>query len=82
MCMGGGVGMVTVMEQLDGGRRLRSELERQNRQAALTALGQAVRAYWEHVKALPMPDHLANLATSADEACRTKPVANVNRLNI
>ena len=37
-------------------------------------LGRAVRAYWEHAKALPMPDHLANLAAAADGACSTKPI--------
>jgi hypothetical protein len=63
-----------MMEKLDGARRQRSELERQNRQAALAALGRAVRAYWEHAKALPMPDHLANLAAAADGACSKKPI--------
>jgi hypothetical protein len=51
-----------------------SELERENRKAAIAALGQAVRAYWEHAKALPLPDHLAKLAATADEASSLKPV--------
>ena len=50
-------------------------VERQNRKEVLAALARAVRAYWEHEKARPVPDHLAKLAAAADEACSTKPEA-------
>jgi hypothetical protein len=46
------------MEQFYVGRRLRSPSEKLKRKAALDALGQAIRDYWEHLKALPVPDHL------------------------
>ena len=42
--------------------------ERPNRRQTLEALKRAVRIYWEHEKALPIPDHLAQLASKADEA--------------
>lgn len=42
--------------------------ERPNRKEALKAISRAVRIYWEHEKALPIPDHLVQLATKADEA--------------
>jgi hypothetical protein len=44
-------------------------LERINRQAAVAALGRAVRVYWEHEKARELPDFLAKLAAAADDAC-------------
>ena len=42
--------------------------ERLNRKEALKAISRAVRIYWEHKKALPIPDHLVQLAAKADEA--------------
>ena len=42
--------------------------ERLNRKVALKAISRAVRIYWEHKKALQIPDHLVQLAARADEA--------------
>jgi hypothetical protein len=46
--------------------------ERQNRKAVIAALTRAVRIYWEHEKAGPIPDFLAKLAAAADDASSTK----------
>ena len=40
---------------------------KENRKETLAALKRAVRAYWEHEKSRPVPDHLVKLA-AADEA--------------
>jgi hypothetical protein len=40
-----------------------------NRKAAAAALARAVRVYWEHEKARPVPDFLMKLAAAADDAC-------------
>lgn len=42
--------------------------KRLNRKETLRALSRAVQVYWEHEKALPVPDHLAELAATADDA--------------
>jgi len=39
-----------------------------NRKETLKALSRAVQVYWEHEKAQPIPDHLAQLAAKVDEA--------------
>jgi hypothetical protein len=52
-----------------------SELKQLNRKAAVAALGRAVRVYWEHEKARPLPDFLAKLAAAADDACSAKPAS-------
>ena len=44
----------------------------QNRKVAVAALSRAVRVYWDHEKARPVPDRLATLAASADAACKSK----------
>jgi hypothetical protein len=49
--------------------------ERQNRKAVIAALSRAVRIYWEHEKAGPLPDFLAKLAAAADDACSAKPAS-------
>ena len=49
-----------------------SGLDKQSRKAAIGALGRAVCAYWNHAKALPVPDRLAKLAATADEKCSPK----------
>jgi len=41
--------------------------ERLNRKETLKALSRAVRVYWEHETALPLPEHLVQLAAKADE---------------
>jgi hypothetical protein len=48
---------------------LSADLEREHRKATIAALSRAARAYWEHEKARPIPDRLAKLAATADEAC-------------
>jgi hypothetical protein len=47
-------------------------LDRKNRKVPLAALSRAVRVHWDHEKARPVPEHLAELAATADEACCTK----------
>ena len=42
--------------------------DRINRKAALQAISRAVSIYWEHQKALTVPDHLSELAAKVDEA--------------
>jgi hypothetical protein len=48
-------------------------LGRKNPKVPLAALSRAVRAYWDHEKARPVPERLAQLAATADAACGTKP---------
>jgi hypothetical protein len=42
--------------------------DRLSRKATIDAIRRAVRGYWEHEKAQPIPDHLIELAAKADEA--------------
>jgi hypothetical protein len=59
--------------EMDATRRPTSGSERQNRKAVIAALSRAVRIYWEHEKAGPLPDFLAKLAAAADDACSANP---------
>jgi hypothetical protein len=61
------------VDVMNSNRPVHTGEERQDHQEVLAALGRAVRAYWEHEKAQPVPDHLAKLAAAADEAWSSKP---------
>ena len=45
-----------------------SELQRKGRKETFNAIRRAVRIYWENQKALPIPEHLMQLAAQANEA--------------
>ena len=53
----------------------------QNRKVAVAALSRAVRVYWDHQKAQPVPHRLATLAAAADEACKSKLAPTEEKLD-
>jgi hypothetical protein len=56
--------------------------ERLNRKAALQAISRAVRIYWEHQEALPIPDRLTQLAAQVDEVLRNRLAAEEQRSTV
>jgi hypothetical protein len=53
--------------------------ERLNRKAARQAISRAVRIYWEHQEALPVPDRLTQLAAQLDEVLKNRLAAEQER---